>query len=146
MYINCKEYNDSACAQSFCDLIIDEIIFYLCTFLKCVTDLLTMVYIPPGLAEDSSLALLSTMARTVSLPVIKDSVQMTEEWCNSHQASAFHPFSDTDITPIMRYLTLPIFEHTCASAWWALMHRFLSFNFFFIFIVHFCLLFHQIDI
>lgn len=44
-----------------------------------------------------------TMSRTVSMPIIDDQRrQMVGEWRSSQHASAFHPFSDGDITPIMR--------------------------------------------
>ena len=56
---------------------------------------------PVDSMEDGLMSLTS-MGRTISMPVIKGSTSMTEDWCNSHSASAFHPFSDTDITPITR--------------------------------------------
>ena len=58
---------------------------------------------PIGSVEESLMGL-TTMGRTISMPVIQDSASMTEDWCNSYSASAFHPFSDTDITPITRYV------------------------------------------
>ena len=58
---------------------------------------------PVGSAEDGLMSLTS-MGRTISMPVIQGSTSMTEDWCNSHSASAFHPFSDTDITPITRWV------------------------------------------
>ena len=61
----------------------------------------------PVESMEESLMSLTSMGRTISMPVIQDSASMTEDWCNSHSASAFHPFSDTDITPIMRF----VFSH-----------------------------------
>ena len=58
---------------------------------------------PVGSAEDGLMSLTS-VGRTISMPVIQGSTSMTEDWCNSHSASAFHPFSDTDITPITRWV------------------------------------------
>ena len=44
-----------------------------------------------------------SMSRTVSMPIIDDHRRlMVGEWASSQRASAFHPFSDGDITPIMR--------------------------------------------
>ena len=45
-----------------------------------------------------------TMSRTVSMPIIDDSRRrdLVGEWASSQHASAFHPFSDGDITPILR--------------------------------------------
>ena len=57
---------------------------------------------PVGSLEEGLMSMTS-MGRTISMPVIQSSTSMTEDWCNSHSASAFHPFSDTDITPITRY-------------------------------------------
>ena len=56
--------------------------------------------------SEEGLMNLNTMARTVSMPLMDDAktnlVPSDELFSHSHQASAFHPFSDTDITPIMR--------------------------------------------
>jgi hypothetical protein len=41
--------------------------------------------------------------RTVSLPIIEENkMEMTEGWASSQYVSAFHPFSDGDLTPIVR--------------------------------------------
>lgn len=52
---------------------------------------------------DEEILQLTSMGRTVSLPLIEDSrMQMTEEWANSQLASQCYPFSDGDLTPIVR--------------------------------------------
>ena len=44
-----------------------------------------------------------SMARTVSLPVIEENkFNMTDSWADSQYAAQLHPFSDGDITPIVR--------------------------------------------
>lgn len=46
---------------------------------------------------------LVSMGRTVSLPAIHGNRhQATEAWANHQYASSCHPFSDGDITPIVR--------------------------------------------
>ncbi len=45
---------------------------------------------------------LSSMGRTVSMPIIDPRQARTDEWASSQYASAFHPFSDGDLTPIVR--------------------------------------------
>ncbi len=61
---------------------------------------------PVGSIGDNEVALgvAASMGRTISLPVIADAAaaSLTEDWRGSASASAFHPFSDTDITPITR--------------------------------------------
>ncbi len=55
-------------------------------------------------SEDPALtALASGMGRTHSMPIIEARNQRTEEWANTQFASAFHPFSDGDLTPLVRY-------------------------------------------
>ena len=46
--------------------------------------------------------ILPNMGRTVSMPIIEERLARTEEWASNQYASAFHPFSDGDITPIVR--------------------------------------------
>lgn len=49
----------------------------------------------------------SSMSKTVSLPIVHESSMIrTESWAiNSyHKQSHFHPFSDTDITPLVRWV------------------------------------------
>ena len=47
------------------------------------------------------------MSKTVSLPLIQESsIRRTETWAiNSyHKSTDMHPFSDTDITPLVRFV------------------------------------------
>ena len=45
---------------------------------------------------------IGSVARTVSMPIIETKKAMTEEWANTQYASTCHPFSDGDLTPIVR--------------------------------------------
>ena len=47
--------------------------------------------------------LMTTMGRTVSMPLIDHKHARTDEWASSQYAAALHPFSDGDITPLVRY-------------------------------------------
>lgn len=49
------------------------------------------------------------MSKSVSLPLIEENNQKrVETWARS---SSFHPFSDTDITPLVRYPLLHVTRH-----------------------------------
>ena len=52
--------------------------------------------------EIDSGTVLSSVGRTVSLPLIEDKQVRTDEWADSQYAAAFHPFSDGDLTPLLR--------------------------------------------
>ena len=45
---------------------------------------------------------MTSMGRTVSMPIIRGKNKRVDEWANTQYASHFHPFSDGDITPIVR--------------------------------------------
>jgi len=43
-----------------------------------------------------------SMGHSISMPVIAGKQQRVDEWANTQYASHFHPFSDGDITPVVR--------------------------------------------
>jgi len=45
---------------------------------------------------------LTSVGRTVSMPLIDHKQVRTDEWANSQYAAAIHPFSDGDLTPLLR--------------------------------------------
>jgi hypothetical protein len=53
--------------------------------------------------ETDQALLMTSMGRAVSMPLIEDKHARTDEWASSQYAAALHPFSDGDITPLVRY-------------------------------------------
>ncbi|XP_064651749.1 phosphatidate phosphatase LPIN2-like isoform X2 [Lineus longissimus] len=52
--------------------------------------------------EDDIATPVVNLPRTISLPIIEENkMEMTEGWASSQYVSAFHPFSDGDLTPIV---------------------------------------------
>ena len=52
--------------------------------------------------DDIDTSLMGSVSHSTSMPLIADKSFLTNEWAQSQYASAFHPFSDGDITPVVR--------------------------------------------
>ncbi|ELT87039.1 hypothetical protein CAPTEDRAFT_223314 [Capitella teleta] len=52
-------------------------------------------------SEEDDAMVVPGVCHSMSMPIIQEKLARTDEWANTQFASAFHPFSDGDITPIV---------------------------------------------
>ena len=85
---------------------IAEILYKMCfSFLSYAVEIIVWFQVSDDECRVPVPDLHNGMAKAVSLPLIQESsASRTQHWAitNYHKSSQFHPFSDTDITPLVR--------------------------------------------
>ena len=86
---------------------IAEILYKMCfSFLSYAVEIIVWFQVSDDECRVPVPDLHNGMAKAVSLPLIQESsASRTQHWAitNYHKSSQFHPFSDTDITPLVRW-------------------------------------------